>query len=171
MAQALSAPMLLAAAVLCVAGAAKLRSPSTAKGAFAALGLPAPALFVRSLAVAELAAGVSAAVDPSGPAAGAVACLYAGFAAAALLLSRRRSSCGCFGEHELPASLWQAFLSGTFALLALAALAAGAHGIGWVITRPAIEVAAILVGTAGAAYATVLTYTLLPQAWRSWSGP
>ena len=169
MAPALTAPVLLAALVLCVAGVAKLRSPHTAARALDALGLSARPALIRVLAGAELAIGIWCAIDASRPAMLAVACLYAAFAAAALLLSRRRSSCGCFGAHELPASLWQVFISATLALVTLGALAAHAHGLGWVLDRPALETATILIGIAGAAYATVLAYTLLPQAWTSWS--
>jgi uncharacterized membrane protein YphA (DoxX/SURF4 family) len=170
-AQALTAPILLAAAVLCIAGVAKLRSPDTATRAFEALGLPARPALVRALAIVELAIGIWCAIDRSGPAALALACLYAAFAAAAGLLSRRHSSCGCFGAEELPASLWQAVLSAAFGAVALAGAVAGAHGLQWVLDRPAFEAATILIGTAGAAYATVLAYTLLPQAWTSWSAP
>jgi uncharacterized membrane protein YphA (DoxX/SURF4 family) len=170
-AQALTAPILLAASVLCIAGVAKLRSPDTATRAFEALGLPAKPALGRALATVELALGLWCALDGSRPAAIAVACLYAAFAAAAVLLSRRHSSCGCFGAEELPASLWQAVLSATLGAVALAGALADAHGLRWVLDRPALEASTILLGTAGAAYAVVLAYTLLPQAWTSWSAP
>jgi hypothetical protein len=168
-AQALTPPMLLAAAVLCAAGFAKLRSPTAALRAFAVLGLPAKLALVRVLAVFELAIGVWCALAPSGPAAAVVAMLYAAFAVAAALLARRRSSCGCFGDDESPASAWQAVLSGLLAVVALAASLAAAHGLGWVLALPAAQAGALLIGIAGATYATVLAYTELPQAWSSWS--
>jgi hypothetical protein len=103
--------------------------------------------------------------------------LYAAFALAAARLARSAVSCGCFGEDELPASLWQAVVSAVFAVLALGALAALAvhvsahgHGLGWVLGRPVLEAGALIVGIGGAAYATVLAYTLLPYAWTSWNG-
>jgi hypothetical protein len=164
-----TAPLLIAAIVLCAAGASKLRSPATAIRAFAALGLPASTVLVRAVAACELALGAWCAIHPARPIAVAVACLYAVFAGAAAVLARRRSSCGCFGENDLPASLWQSMLSAALAALVLAALLSGAHGLGWVLARPAPDAAAILIGTAGAAYAAVLAYTQLPQAWASWS--
>jgi uncharacterized membrane protein YphA (DoxX/SURF4 family) len=170
-AQALTAPLLLAAGVLCIAGVAKLRSPGGATRAFEALGLPARPALVRALATVELAIGVWCALDGSAAAAFAVACLYAAFTVAAVLLSRRHSSCGCFGAEELPASLWQGVLSAGLGTVALAGALAGAHGLQWVLDRSAFEAATILTGIAGAAYATVLAYTLLPQAWTSWSAP
>ncbi len=171
MAQGLTPPMLLAAAVLCVAACAKLRSPAGAVRAFSALGLPANPALVRALAICELAIGAWCAVTPSGPAAAAVGTVYAAFAVAAALLARRRSSCGCFGDDESPASPWQAVVSGVFALIALAAYLNSAHGLGWVLGLPAAQAATLLIGIAGATYATVLAYTELPQAWSSWSAP
>jgi uncharacterized membrane protein YphA (DoxX/SURF4 family) len=170
-AQALTAPIVLAAVVLCVAGVAKLRSPGPATRAVETLGLPAKPALVRALAIVELTIGIWCAIDGSEPAALAVACLYAAFAAAAVLLSRRHSACGCFGAEELRASLWHAVLSATLGAAALAGALTGAHGLQWILDRPAFEATTILVGTAGAAYATVLAYTLLPQAWTSWSAP
>jgi Methylamine utilisation protein MauE len=169
MAQALTPPMLLAVAVLCIAGAAKLRSPAAAARAFAALRLPASTALVRAVATTEIALGVWWALEPGRPAAACVAAIYAAFALAAALLARSRSDCGCFGESELPASNWQAALSAIFALVAIGALVAHAHGLGWVLDRPALEAATIVIGTAGATSATVLAYTALPAAWTSWS--
>ena len=169
MADVLTAPLLVAAAVLCAAGALKLRSPQPAVAAFAALELPARAVFVRGLAVCELVIGAWCAVDPARPAAAAVACLYAAFALAAWILARRRSACGCFGAEASPASRWQSVLSLVFVLSAIGGLAAGAHGVGWVLGRPALVASATLIGIAGAAYATALAYTELPQAWTAWS--
>lgn len=171
MSEALTAPLLVAATVLCAAGALKLRSPQAAVRAFAALGLPAHAGLVRVLAACELVLGAWCALHPSRPVAAAVACLYAAFAGAAAILARRRSSCGCFGEDESPASLWQSVLSALFALAAICAIVAGAHGLDWVLGRPALDAAVALVGIAGGAYATVLAYTQLPRAWAAWSAP
>ena len=60
-------------------------------------------------------------------------------------------------------------LSGLLAAVALAASLASAHGLGWVLALPAAQAGALLIGIAGATYATVLAYTELPQAWSSWS--
>ncbi len=155
--------------MLCVAAALKLRSPAAAARALGALGLPARLGLVRALAAGELALGAWCAVHPVRPAAGAIACLYAVFAVAALLLARRQSSCGCFGEEDAPASIAQSILSAILALVALAAMLSGAHGLGWVLVRPAMSAAVLVLGTAGAVYGTVLAYTEMPPAWGSWS--
>lgn len=169
MAQILTPPMLAAAVVLCAAGALKLRSPEVATRAFATRGLSAGRVPVRAFALAELALGAWYLVDPAPVAAGAVACLYACFALAALVLARRDSSCGCFGVHDASATLVQPLLSAVLALVALGAALSSAHGLGWVLARPASDTIPLLIGIAGAAYGTVLAYTLLPRAWGAWS--
>jgi hypothetical protein len=167
-AEVLTAPFLVAASVLCIAGAAKLRSPAEAARALAALGLPARLALVRTLAVGELSLGVWCALDPVHVAAGAMACLYAIFAGAALLLARRHSSCGCFGEAQAPASIAQSIVSGILSLVALAAILSEPHGLQWIFERPAMYAAVLFVGTAGAAFGTVLAYTEMPLSWSSW---
>ena len=64
MSAALTAPFLAAGGVLCVSGAAKLRSPRTAVPALARLGLPARASLVRAIAAAELVLGATALAAP-----------------------------------------------------------------------------------------------------------
>lgn len=161
MADALTPPFALAAIVLCVAGVAKLRAP---RGAAEALGVRAAA--VRVFAVAELALGAWALAAPGLTAAVIVAAAYVGFAVVAMVLARRRRPCGCFGEHDRPASTMQSVVSALFA--AIAALAAGSspHGVSWLIARSPV----VLVGLAAATYAAVLAYTALPVAWSAWEG-
>jgi hypothetical protein len=168
-ADALTPPFLVAATVLCIAGAFKLRSPAGAARALGVLGLPARVALVRALAAGELALGVWCAIDAGRVAAGALAGVYAIFAAVAWLLARREAGCGCFGEDEAQASIAQSILSAALSLVALAAAVSGAHGLQWVLERPAMSAAVLVLGTAGAACGTVLAYTEMPWAWGSWS--
>lgn len=170
MAQALTSPFLLAALVLCIAGGAKLRSPAAASRAAATLGLPSRLVLVRAFGLLELAVGCWSAAAPGRPAAAAMTCLYAIFSVLSVLLARRRAACGCFGASEAPTSTLQPLLSGIFAIVALAAMLVTPHGLGWVLGRPPMDSLVLLLGTAGAAYGTVLLYSELPQAWTSWSG-
>lgn len=169
MAEALTPPFLVAASVLCIAGAFKLRSPAGAARVLGVLGLPARLALVRALAVVELALGIGCMADPGRVAAGALAGVYAGFTGVAWLLARRQSGCGCFGEQDAPASIAQSGLSAALSLVALLAAASGTHGLQWVLQRPAVSAAVLVLGTAGAACGTVLAYTELPWAWGSWS--
>lgn len=72
-ADALTPPFLLAALLLCLAGAVKLRSPAGASRALAALGLTPGRGLVRAFAAGELALGLAAVFDPGRVVAGAVA--------------------------------------------------------------------------------------------------
>lgn len=171
MSEALTPPFLLAATVLLVAGAGKLRWPAAAAAAMATLNLPSRTAYVRAFAVAELALGADCVLAPTRAAALTLSALYAVFAALTVLLARRRASCGCFGEApgDSPASAAQSLLSGALALVAAAGAYHLPHSLSWVLARPVPAAAALSLGILGAGYAAVLTYTLLPQAWGAWS--
>jgi hypothetical protein len=159
MAAALTPPFALAAIVLCVAGVAKLRAPGSAAEA-----VGAPTIAVRAFAMGELALGAWALATPGPIPAATVASVYAGFAVLGLVLARRHAPCGCFGERDQPASAVQSGLS--VLLAATAALSAhwSPRSLTWLIERSPVA----LIGLAGAAYAAVLAYTVLPAAWSAW---
>ncbi len=176
MAQALTPPFAIAAIVLCVAAVAKLRTPHTAARALTLLSGVTPraaagAGVVRCLAAAELALGLWCLSAPSAIGAALLAGTYAGFAMVALLLARRRASCGCFGEgREAPASPAQAALSGVLALVALVSAFASPHGLGGLVQEPAATAVVLALGIGAGAYGVVLAYTDLPLAWSAWAG-
>jgi hypothetical protein len=174
MSSTLAPSFILAALVLCTAGALKLRSPAGAVSALGALGLPEgtglpPAWLVRGLAVGELLLGGACAVHPTRALAAALALLYALFAVVAAVLRRHRAQCGCFGLNDMPVSLAHVIASELLGTLAAVAVIAPPHGLAWVLARPAAQAAVLLIGIAGAVYATVLVYTRLPAAWNAWS--
>ena len=169
MAAALTPLLASAAGVLLVAGAAKLRSPGGASAALQTLGLPAARFVVRGVAACEIALGVACLLDPSTVIACLVAAIYAMFALVALLLARRSSSCGCFGDPEMPASPMQSVLSLMLSVVALTAAIAGAHGSAWMLDRPIAGGVALIAAIAGSAYGLVLAYTRLPAAWVAWA--
>ena len=156
MADALTPAFATAALVLCVAGIAKLRSHSSMLWILVGSG--------------EIALGAWCLLVPGRIASGALACAFAAFSAVASVLARRGASCGCFGEagRDEPASPAQSFLSAALASVALAATLAPAHGVDWVLARPAASAAVIIAGICGSAYAAVLAYTQLPRLWSSW---
>jgi hypothetical protein len=167
-ASALSAPYAVAAVLLCVAGLAKLRSPSAAVRALGTIGLTVGSTPVRAFAAGEVALGAWCALAPVPVSSAVMACVYLGFAGLTVLLARRAASCGCFGGDRVPASITQSILSLCLALVSLAAVRWVPHGIGWMLERPASLATVWVLGTAGAVYGTVLAYTELPLAWRSW---
>lgn len=169
MADVLTGPFAVAAIVVAVAGVSKLRAPGVATAALHELGLPSAAWIARGLGAAELALAVWCLIDPGLAAAATLGCCYLAFALTSLALARRRAACGCFGEHEHPASLGQSAISGALAAVCFAAAAATPHDVGWVLSRPAGQAAVLALGIAGCTYALVLAYTQLPAAWGAWS--
>ncbi|MBV9806151.1 MAG: hypothetical protein JO286_03155 [Solirubrobacterales bacterium] len=176
MSQALTPPLIVAALVLCAAGALKLRSPHGATGALRALGLPVRPWMVAALAAGELVLGVTCAVDPTRATIAILAGTYATFAGVATALAGGGAACGCFGEDsdngedETPASALHWMASAALGAVALVAALVGSHGLSWVLGRPAAQAIALVIGIGGALYAVVLAYTVVPRAWTSWSG-
>lgn len=168
---ALSAPLAVAALVLCVAGIAKLRSPRTATLALRAAGIPAGGPLIPAFGGCELAVGLLALLVRGRVPAVAIACLYALFAVLALVLARRHASCGCFGEHDAPASVTQALLSAASAGVGLAAsVAPPPTAAAWVAGHGPGLAVPLTIGVLGAVYGTVVAYTELAGAWQAWSG-
>ncbi len=161
MSAALAPPFLVAALLVCVAGALKLRSPDRAAAAFRTSPWA-----IRGLAVVEVALGVVCVLAPTRPLAVALAVLYGAFSVLAVTLMRRGVPCGCFGDNDLPVSLAHVIASELLGVLALGAALTGPRSLGWALDQPA----ALLVGIAGALYATLLVYTQMPAAWAAWSG-
>jgi hypothetical protein len=166
---ALSGPYAVAAAVLCVAGLAKLRAPASSARALAGLGWAVGPSTIRAYAVVEVGIGAWALISPGPLASALLTCVYAGFTVLALVLWRRAGTCGCFGASGAPATPLQAGLSALFAVFCAAAIGTSPHGLSWALGRPLGSAAVLVLGTAGAVYGTVVAYSELPQAWRAWS--
>jgi hypothetical protein len=109
-----SAPFMVAAGLLVVAGVAKVRQPHGAQRVIEFLGLPLDIRGVQLLGAAEACLGVAAIVSGLRWVAIAVALAFACFAIVAswLLLSRADlPSCGCLGSLDTPPSLVHVVLS------------------------------------------------------------
>ena len=170
MSEALTPPFIVAALLLSVAGALKLRSPQGTGEALRALVLPVGAWTVPALAAGEVALGAACAIDPTRASAAVLAGAYAAFVGVAAALARRGSACGCFGADDTPVSAIHWIASAGLGAVALGATVAGPQGLGWVLGRPAPQVTALLIGIVGAVYAAVILYTAVPRAWTAWSG-
>ncbi len=153
MSAALAPAFLVASLLLCVSGALKLRSGGSA---------------MRALGAGEVALGAVCAAHPTQALAVALAVVYAVFAGVAVVLMRRRLACGCFGENDFPVSAGHCIASALLGTLVLAAAVAGPRGLGWVFGRAPGTAAVLLIGIAGAVYAVVLVYTVVPRAWGAW---
>ena len=124
---ALAGPYLASAALLVVAGAAKLLDPLPLVRALRSAGLALRqgllAPLVRLAALAELALGVLAVVTGAALAAAGVALSYAAFTAFVLVALRRGgvlASCGCFGRADTPPTATHVVVTGVLALVAAA---------------------------------------------------
>jgi hypothetical protein len=126
---ALTGPGLVAAALLVVAGAAKVVDPANTVGALRALRLPSSPTLVRCGAAAEAAIG-AAAILAGGPAwwvlVAASYLAFAGFVLAAMRAGTMVGSCGCFGHEDTPPHPVHVALD---VLLAGVAAAAAAQGL------------------------------------------
>jgi hypothetical protein len=125
---ALTGPGLVAAALLVVAGAAKVVDPANTVGALQALRLPSSPTLVRSGAAAEAAIGAAAIVAGGTAWWALVAASYlafAGFVLAAMRAGTMIGSCGCFGHEDTPPHPVHVVLDVVLAGVAAAAAAQG----------------------------------------------
>lgn len=156
--------------LLVLAGAAKVRSPSSAGEALGAVGLRVPSPGIRALGGAEVAIGTVAATGPTALTAAIVAALYGAFAAFVLvsLRSSTAAPCGCFGAAETEVGPLHAALNMAACAIGAAAAIAPPRGIGWVLGREPLSAASLALGMAAATFAAYLAFTALPSAWRAY---
>lgn len=153
----LAGPLFAAAALLAVAGGAKLVAPGPTRVSLRAAGLPSTAIAARALGVAEVGIAAYALGWGGRPAAALVAVAYLGFAAFAELVRRRtrgRAPCGCFGSSDAPLTLLHVGVDLALAAVAAAAAVARVPGL--------VEVAGEtpLGGVPFVAYAALLAWLL-----------
>jgi len=165
-------PLTTVAALLVLAGAAKLRTPQTAAAALAHGGLPVRGLAVRLIGGLEVGLGLAAIGVPSPALAVAIAGAYASFAVVTVRLLRagEQARCGCFGARSSPVHPIHLALNLTgVAVATAAALTPVGTGLPAVVfAHPAGG--AIL--AASAAAATVLAhqaYVAVPALWSAWT--
>ena len=170
MTQALLPPLLIAAALLAVSGAFKLRDPSVAAVALADLGVPAARPLVLAAAVVELVTG---ALLVARPALGAPAACVLYLCFAALVTAQLRAgsgrSCGCFGSAETPASRAHVLVDIAFAGTCAAAAATTPDPLK-ALLHPATGVP-LSVAAAVVAWAVVTGLDLLPSALTAYRKP
>ncbi len=163
---ALAGPYLASAALLVVAGGAKLLDPLPLVRALRSVGLPAPQLLVRAVAAAELAVGLLAIGTGARWAAIGVALSYAGFTAFVLLALRRGgvlASCGCFGRADTPPTRTHVAVTGALAAVATAVAAQPLAGLGGLLAAQPGSGVPLLVATAAVAATAYLVLALLPM--------
>jgi len=166
---ALAGPYLASAALLGVAGAAKLLDPLSLVRALRSAGLPLrqalAAPLVRLVALAELALGVLAVLTGSALAAAGVAVSYAAFTAFVLVALRRGgvlASCGCFGKADTPPTATHVVVTGALALVAAAVAVRPLGSLPDLLGDAPGAGVPLLVATAAVAVTCYLVLALLP---------
>lgn len=158
-------------ALLAIAGAGKILAPEAAKESVALVGLSVPTAVVRALGGGELMLAGLAAIWPTPVTSGLVAVAYGTFWAFVLLLLRstaRPVDCGCFGGADNGVGRLHLALNALACVVAAAAAAVGAHGIGWIASRPPLIATSLTIGALAATYAAYVAYTVVPRAWGSY---
>lgn len=156
--------------LLIVAGAAKLHSPSGARGALSAVGLNIPKAAIRALGAAEIVVGTVAAVRPTALTCALVAALYGAFTTFVFVSMRgeKAAPCGCFGAPETEVGPVHAVLNAAACAIGIAAAIAPPRGIGWALGREPLIAASLGLGMVAATFAAYLAFTALPSAWRAY---
>jgi hypothetical protein len=128
-----SGPLVVATALLGLAGLGKFARPAPTASAMRAMGLPVTPLVVRLAAGVEAVIGFSAAATGRRPlvaAAGLSYLAFAGFVGLAIRRGRPIASCGCFGDPDTPPSWLHAAVDLMAALACFGAMAGdGAAGL------------------------------------------
>jgi len=168
---ALAGPFLVAAVLLGLAAAAKLRNPAATGNALRAVGLPGSPVLVRAGAAVELAVAIGAVALGNRVLVALVAASYVGFAVFVVAALRRRvplSSCGCFGRSDTPPSVIHVVLNFALAVpagaVAFGAAGAGAGGLGRILDGQPLLGIPFLALTATAVALAYVSMTLLPTA-------
>lgn len=150
MSAALAGPYVASAALLGLAGVAKLNRPTDTAGAMRAAGMlrslsiRSQERLVRAGAVGEVFVAIAALAAPGPVPCALVATSYAAFTVFVVLALRKGwplASCGCFGRRDTPPALSHALLDG----------AAAAVAIAWALTGPGSVPAAFAHQPAGGA--------------------
>ena len=164
--QALAAPFFAAAALLALAGAAKVRRPQPLGRALRTLGLPSASGVVRAFGTLEFGVGVLALVDPAPAAALALAVLYGVFTVFLLWAIVARvplDSCGCLGERDTPPSVVHVTLDLAAAVVAILVSRTSLESAPLFLAHLSYLAVPFAVGLAAAGYLAYLSVALAPE--------
>jgi methylamine utilization protein MauE len=168
------APLLyVAAGMLAVAGAAKLRRPVPTARALWEAGLPSSSAIARAVGGVELVVGGAVLIRPVPAAAFALCLAYLSFAAflAFLIWGRPGStSCGCMGGQDAPPNTVHLALNLVAATAALLAVWTPVPGLASIVTGLGWAAVPFVVGTAFAGYLAYVVAAELPRAFSAYQG-
>src|SRR5690348_1755777 len=127
-----TAPLLVASALLAVAGAPKVVHPTNTVGALRSVGRRVPPLVVRAFGAGETALGVTTLLTGARIPATFVALSYAAFSVFLVVALRSGgavSSCGCIGRADTPPTRSHLAVTTALALTSAVAAVTGADGL------------------------------------------
>lgn len=163
--------------LLAVGGAFKLARPLPTVSALDALlawrgfrSLTGSVLVVRALGAGEITLGVAAAITGWAPLAALVAVTYvvfAGFVAVARARGTAVQSCGCFGEIEVPPSLFHFGINIGAAAVAAVVAVVGTPSLMEVLAQQPLAGVPFAVLTTAITYFAYLVLTALPATLRA----
>jgi hypothetical protein len=162
---ALAGPVIVASALLALAGALKLLRPAPTAGALRALRLPSSLALVRLLGLGEIVVGVAAGITFARPLLVLVAAAYLAFAAfvtAALTTDAPIQSCGCLGQTDTPPSVVHVALNLASAGAAFAAALTRTPGLGDTLADQPWHGGPFVLLVSICLYLCVLATTVLP---------
>jgi hypothetical protein len=168
--EALAGPVVVAAALVALAGAMKVLQPAPTAGALRAVRLPSSRRLVRVLGVGEVVLAVAAAATFARPLLVLLAAAYLGFAAfvvAALDAHAPVQSCGCFGRADTPPSAVHVGLNLCAAGVLFAAALTGTPGLDSIVPDQPWSAVPFALLVAVCTYLCVIVLTLLPMTLRS----
>jgi len=159
------APVLVAAVLLLVAGAGKVRRPAATVGAIRSVGVRVRRSTVQALGAAEIGLAV-AVLTIGGPVPTALVGLsYLGFTGFLVLALRRGgavSSCGCLGRPDTPPTRTHAVVTTALGIAALVQSLRGGIDVGQLSWSPTDTT--LLALSALATWLTWLAFAVLPHA-------
>src|SRR3954466_6590963 len=125
-------PLLIASALLAVAGAPKILNPTNTVGAMRSIGVRVPPTTVRLFGAVETVLGIATFVTGAPAPAALVALSYAGFSGFLVVALRKGgvvSSCGCVGRADTPPTRSHLAVTVGLSLTSLLAAVSGADGL------------------------------------------
>ncbi|HUA43938.1 MAG TPA: hypothetical protein VMA77_01845 [Solirubrobacteraceae bacterium] len=164
--RALFPAFMVVCALLVVAGAAKVSSPSATGVVSDVVRVRLPHAAVRLLGGAEVVIGAGAAVRPIPPTAVFVALAYGAFCA--FLLLSRPVNCGCFGATAAGGGRAHALPDAVACSVAVLAAVAPPPGAASMIRQGPVVAVPLGLGIAAGTFAAYLVFTALPEAWRAY---
>lgn len=170
MSEALAPLAWVLAALLAIAGVAKLRHPLTAAKAMAQAGIGAGRSGARLTGLLECGVGAWALLSPSVLSLGTLALAYATLASGIWAMRKAGvADCGCFGESASlePSRLHLVVNLMAAAVCALAALSPP-PGLEAAAGRAPLEAVALIAGVMAAILLSYLAFTALPRAWSAY---